>query len=1074
MRAMTMALCGLLAMFPGSVVAEDNEAETLFRAMQKKIMAANAFEVTFTYHVGLTGTSGELLVTKGNQMRLKIKPRPRLLGRSRRNQDADAAFEVVSDGKLIRTRNVRMSVWSNGMPAAEPGGQSEWPTPKNFHDALGVLVCRGGLWFTVFIMPYLPAGDGARMIEPDKGSKMQIYDFKLDGAEKVGEHQAKVIRYRFGKGDGCRDDEEITLWIDARTLLPLQRSFTLKKERVPITEIYQTFKVDPPIVAGAFELPAKAPAPASPDDNVEPKKLPVRDKDAAGGVFNVRYYGATGDGNVLDTAAILRAIDACHAAGGGQVLLPPGKYLSATLRLQSHVTLKLDAGATLIGCKDPEAYSNLTPPSYMPEAKWKTASRWHRALIVGDGAEDIAVVGPGTIDGNKVFDPKGEERRRGPHTILLGRCRDVTFRDLTIRDSANYAIFLEDCSQVKADRVSVTGGWDGFHFRGAKQRPCRDVTISGCQFYTGDDCIAGRYWEDVLITGCVFNSSCNGVRLIGPAKHLIIHDCLIFGPGRFPHTTSDRRNMLAGLSLQPGAWDATEGEMDDVLISDITMRNVAAPFYFLLKRGNQGGHISVNRVNATGVYLAASSIESWSQTPFEQVTFRDVSIECAVGGRLPKEPGKVRAPSVDPRPLPAWGFYAKGIKDLRFENVRLTHTGGDPRPVMQLENISRLTQDGLRFPTNAFIVLSGVEETVVRDADGPSSAVKQSFGDSQRPARVTTPRLVLVAGGGSGPDGSPAAQAELRTPFGVDFDRSGNMYIVEFTGHRVRKLNSKGIVTTVAGTGEKGSRGDGGPARDAQFNSMHGLAIAPDGDLYIADTWNNRVRKIEARSGLLSTIAGTGEKGYSGDGGPAAQARFGGVYSIALAASARHLYIADLDNRRIRKIDLHTQIVTTVAGNGKRGVPKDGAAATESPLVDPRAVAVDTHGNVYILERSGHALRVVNSQGKIRTVAGTGKAGATGDGGDALQATLNGPKHLCIDRNGAVIIADTANHVIRRYEVATGKIVRVAGSGKKGRGAPGAPPQQVDLDEPHGVIVDSNGVLYIADSNNHRILRLEP
>jgi DNA-binding beta-propeller fold protein YncE len=282
------------------------------------------------------------------------------------------------------------------------------------------------------------------------------------------------------------------------------------------------------------------------------------------------------------------------------------------------------------------------------------------------------------------------------------------------------------------------------------------------------------------------------------------------------------------------------------------------------------------------------------------------------------------------------------------------------------------------------------------------------------------------------------------------------------------------MLTTIAGTGQKGSGGDDGLARDAQFNSMHSLAVTPGGDLYIADTWNNRVRKIDARTGRITTIAGTGEKGYSGDGGPAAKARFGGVYCLALDAGGQHLYIADLDNRRIRMVDLATKIVTTVAGNGRRGVPLDGAPAVLAPLLDPRAVAVDTHGNIYILERSGNALRVVDSQGKIRTVVGTGKAGATGDGADARQATLNGPKHLCIDRNGDVIIADTANHLIRRYIPATGKIVRVAGTGKKGRGAPGALPEQIDLDEPHGVAIDSSGVLYIADSNNHRILKLQP
>src|SRR5262249_54250955 len=147
----------------------------------------------------------------------------------------------------------------------------------------------------------------------------------------------------------------------------------------------------------------------------------------------------------------------------------------------------------------------------------------------------------------------------------------------------------------------------------------------------------------------------------------------------------------------------------------------------------------------------------------------------------------------------------------------------------------------------------------------------------------------------------------------------------------------------------------------------------------------------------------------------AAKAKFGGVYCVALDPKGEQMYLADLDNLRIRAIDMKTGTVRTVAGNGKKGVPEDGAEATKAPLVDPRAVAVDGKGNVYILERSGHALRVVDSSGKIRTVAGTGKQGATGDGGDALKATFNGPKHLCIDKDGGVLIADTENHLIRKY-----------------------------------------------------------
>jgi DNA-binding beta-propeller fold protein YncE len=335
-------------------------------------------------------------------------------------------------------------------------------------------------------------------------------------------------------------------------------------------------------------------------------------------------------------------------------------------------------------------------------------------------------------------------------------------------------------------------------------------------------------------------------------------------------------------------------------------------------------------------------------------------------------------------------------------------------------------------------------------------------------------RIVLVAGGGGGEDGSPAIEAKLKTPFAVDFNQAGNLVFVELQGERVGKVDAKGILTTLAGTGKKGNSGDGGPASKAEFNGMHHLLATPAGDLLLADTWNNRVRKIDARTGMITALAGTGEKGFSGDGGPADKAQFGAVYCLALDPRGEHLYLADLDNRRIRMINLKTRVVATVAGNGEKGVPEDGADAVRAPLVDPRAVAVDAKGNVYILERGGHALRVVDGHGKIRTLVGrTGKAGATGDGGPARLATLNGPKHLCIDREGNVLIADTENHLIRKYVVSEDKIIRVAGTGKKGSAGLGGPPEKAELNQPHGVYVHSSGVQYIADSSNHRILKIE-
>ncbi len=334
-------------------------------------------------------------------------------------------------------------------------------------------------------------------------------------------------------------------------------------------------------------------------------------------------------------------------------------------------------------------------------------------------------------------------------------------------------------------------------------------------------------------------------------------------------------------------------------------------------------------------------------------------------------------------------------------------------------------------------------------------------------------RIVLVAGGGEKGDGAPATEARLHLPFGVDFDKSGAMFIVELEGGHVHRVDAQGIFSTIAGTGEaKGNAGDGGPARNATFNGMHSLAIAPTGEIYIADTWNNRVRRIDPKSGMIFAFAGTGKKAYAGDGGPAAKADCGGIYCVAFAPDAKMLFLADLDNRRIRAVDLRSGTIRLVAGNGERGVPADGSVAREAPLVDPRAVAADAEGNVYILERGGHALRVVDRTGRIRTVAGTGKAGPAGDDGPALVATLRGPKHLCLDREGNVIIADTDNHVIRKYLPKEGQLVRVAGSGKMGNAGLGGPPEKVELNQPHGVCVDVTGRLFIVDSHNNRVLKI--
>jgi hypothetical protein len=310
----------------------------------------------------------------------------------------------------------------------------------------------------------------------------------------------------------------------------------------------------------------------------------------------------------------------------------------------------------------------------------------------------------------------------------------------------------------------------------------------------------------------------------------------------------------------------------------------------------------------------------------------------------------------------------------------------------------------------------------------------------------------------------------LREPFGVTFAIDGAAFIVEMSGNRVSELSRRGTVSVIAGTGEQGFTGDGGPAIAARFNGPHHLLMGPEGYLYIADTWNNCVRRVDLKTGIISRVAGTGEKGFSGDGGKAVEAKFGGIYALALDVNT--LFICDLDNRRVRTVDLSTGIVRTVAGNGEKGVPADGQDAVTQPLVDPRAVAIDSRGRLYILERNGHALRVVELNGKIRTVAGNGTAGFSGDGGPAREAQMRGPKHISIDQDDSVLIADTENHVIRRYSPRTGLITRVAGTGEAGSSCAG-PAEECMLKRPHGAQMQpGTRAIYISDSDNHRVLRV--
>lgn len=311
-----------------------------------------------------------------------------------------------------------------------------------------------------------------------------------------------------------------------------------------------------------------------------------------------------------------------------------------------------------------------------------------------------------------------------------------------------------------------------------------------------------------------------------------------------------------------------------------------------------------------------------------------------------------------------------------------------------------------------------------------------------------------------GPETTPASP--LKSPFGIDFDAGGGMFIVELEGGRVFERTPDGVVKQIGGDGSKSYTGDGGPLEKSTFNGMHNVAVTKSGRMLIADTWNNSVREVDLATRTIRTLAGTGKAGFQGDGGPGAAAEFHFVMCVTLNADETELHIADINNRRIRGLNLATGIVRSIAGNGQKGTPAEGAVAVDSPLVDPRAVAADSKGRVYVLERGGHALRRVDPDGTIRTVVGTGKAGH--QDGPAREALLNGPKHLCVDDRDRVYVADDVNAAIRCYDPETETVSTLLGRGQGDA--------RIQLSHPHGVTWEK-GSLYVLDTYHDRIFRLE-
>ena len=326
-----------------------------------------------------------------------------------------------------------------------------------------------------------------------------------------------------------------------------------------------------------------------------------------------------------------------------------------------------------------------------------------------------------------------------------------------------------------------------------------------------------------------------------------------------------------------------------------------------------------------------------------------------------------------------------------------------------------------------------------------------------------------IAGGGVG-DNRPGGEARLSRPSGVAVDSSGNIYIADYSNDRIRRVDSLGIITTIAGTGNKGYSGDSGPAVEAQLNGPSGVAVDGAGNVYIADAGNHRIRRVDA-GGTISTIAGNGQGGYTGDGGPAFEAQLNVPAGVAVD-NAGNVYIADLINNRIRRVDA-SGTITTVAGTGDGGYSGDGAPANLAQLNNPIDLELDRAGNLYIADLMNNRIRRVDASGTITTVAGTGDEGYSGDGEAADRATLDYPSAVAVDYSGNIYIADYYNDRIRRVD-SLGIITTIAGTGNVGYSGDGGPAVEAQLNRPDGVAVDETGNLYITDAGNDRVRRVNP
>ncbi|MFN0069025.1 MAG: hypothetical protein ACKVYV_15480 [Limisphaerales bacterium] len=336
------------------------------------------------------------------------------------------------------------------------------------------------------------------------------------------------------------------------------------------------------------------------------------------------------------------------------------------------------------------------------------------------------------------------------------------------------------------------------------------------------------------------------------------------------------------------------------------------------------------------------------------------------------------------------------------------------------------------------------------------------------------PAVAVVAGTGergSDGDGGPALTARLDDPFGVVRGPDGTLWVADYSAHVIRRIAADGTISTPVGDGRARWTGDGGPATKASLNHPHEVRFDRAGRLVIADTSNHVIRRFDPVTGQITTLAGTGVAGYEGDGGPADRARLNMPISLQFGPDGA-LYVADIGNHVLRRVDASTGIITTHAGTGRPGPTRDGAPRAGTPLHGPRSLDFDRTGSLWLVTREGSQLLRLGADDRYQVAAGTGRKGFQREGGPGRALALSGPKGVAVAPDGSVYVADTENHAIRRLDPPSGLLTTVLGTGPQEL-QPGRP-SETTLNRPHGVFVDVDGTVFVGDSETHRLLRFTP